>query len=260
MSDSSRRDLSACRRRCEEWYLKFLRNRLGAIAPDILSNLTEKPALAFEITPPFLKSIIHLLETEGNLSITELLETLRDDGKIKWQDEQPETAYQLLFISIGLVTMLYKPVPTPEHGRFQIVSSQEHFEQPDTWLRDRQDMEKVDDPFGMLLQAFGGFRGPIPHSEGIFEDISQSRNKNDLTSLISANLSYYTLSRLAGAHVVWTESACEHLEFNIRTRSLKVFRFPSFCNYICSGASNETYLCRYALRSPNATPSLSPLN
>src|SRR5690606_16307316 len=114
------------------------------------------------------------------------------------EDEHPETAYQLIFVCIGLLTMLYKPLIPPEPSCFQIASKQEYFEQPETWLRDTQDMEKVDEPIGMLLQAFGGLNGPLPHSEGISEDTLQMRSKSDLTSLVSANLSYYTLSRLAG--------------------------------------------------------------
>lgn len=58
------------------------------------------------------------------------------------------------------------------------------------------------------------------------------------------NLSYYTLSKLAGLRIEWVESLSRHLELNKSTRTLKVFRFPSFCMLLCLAGSENTFMQR----------------
>ncbi|KAI1173818.1 hypothetical protein F4777DRAFT_580582 [Nemania sp. FL0916] len=49
------------------------------------------------------------------------------------------------------------------------------------------------------------------------------------TAVSASNVNYFILSRVARVRVVWVEALSLHLEFDRRTSTLKLFRFPSFC-------------------------------
>jgi hypothetical protein len=84
---------------------------------------------------------------------------------------------------------------------------------------------------GDMLRRFSGSGGPIPWLE---PSVTRHRLLEDLDTLKSPNLSYYTLTRLAQLEIQWVDSVCQHLEFDSHHKVLKLFRFPSFCGMVCA--------------------------
>ncbi|EAQ84208.1 predicted protein [Chaetomium globosum CBS 148.51] len=84
-----------------------------------------------------------------------------------------------------------------------------------------------------LLNRFGQF---VPPRLLDMED--QNLRFGDTIS--SANLSCQAMVRTAGIKIVWVDAFSLHLEFDARTTTLKLFRFPSFCAMLahpqCSGS------------------------
>ncbi|KAI1313743.1 hypothetical protein F5Y03DRAFT_390044 [Xylaria venustula] len=52
---------------------------------------------------------------------------------------------------------------------------------------------------------------------------------NESTALFVSTINYHSLRTIGKVRLQWVENLSSHLEFNPRTRTLSVFRFPSFC-------------------------------
>ena len=86
-----------------------------------------------------------------------------------------------------------------------------------------------------LLNRFGQFVPPL------LQDMSdQSLRFSD--TIFSANLSCQAMVRTAGIKIVWVDAFPLHLEFDTRTTTLKLFRFPSFCAMLANPRCSESQL------------------
>jgi hypothetical protein len=225
---------------CQEWYLGVCKIPLSGYLTYNLSLFeTSEHSLDFRVCLRYLSHIVELLAKQKDLALDEINAHLSTHAF--YGIEEDTTAKQLLFISIGLITMLYEPTPVPQPMGFQLASESSHVQRNATWLRYTQPIENTEQPFGSLLRAFGGFQSPIPRSEA---PLLRQTGSSEHCSLFSANLSFYILSQLAGISIVWVGNVCEHLELSIRDRKLKLFCYPSFCATICNPRSDTTYLCQ----------------
>jgi hypothetical protein len=138
--------------------------------------------------------------------------------------------YQLLFTLMSWVFMLYTPASIPSPGvlRLELLDIKDNGRHIHTASWRQLSCPMTEDKIGLtlenLLRCFGDFepKGPPRPSYG-----SRSLFFDD--SIISSNLSYWTLKKVAGVHIEWVDAISLHLEFDERTLALKVFRFPSFC-------------------------------
>jgi hypothetical protein len=163
---------------------------------------------------------------------------LVSEGIIKADADAEETA-QLILRVFGWTTMLFEPPSEYTKNIFRPSKVESKSPQPTlrkthTWVpRDidvpmYQKHPVVDIMYHML-------------KENPFARTLAATSK----ALVSSNLSYYTLSKLVGLKIEWVESLCLHLELNKSKRTLKVFRFPSFCRLLCFAPSeNKTFIQR----------------
>ena len=196
----------------------------------------------------FLAAVAELLRSEHDLALNEISEKLERQGLLLLRDELRPQAFQLIFIAIGLLTFFYDPVLDPKEGALQIVlpeKAEARVSRHDTWISTSQDMSHLDQPIVTLLRQFGGVKGPIPRT--VFNEVEvTSTLKSTLDPLISLNLSYFTLTRIAQIKFEWVGSVCQHLEFDMRRKELKLFRFPSLCGLLCDKAVDTTFLSQYS--------------
>ena len=234
--------------------MRYLRHRLKSI-PDILLCLIT-PDLEIRESPPpeihpkvlvFLATVAELLKSERQLTLSEILGKLENQEILLAGVQLKNRAIQLIFIVVGLLTFFYDPVLDPEDGVLQILcpeKAQTRVSRNDTWVSYSQDMSQVNLPIVTLLRRFGGVKGPIPWT--VFNDVEiASSLKAPLDPLISSNLSYFTLKRVAKIDIEWVSSVCLHLEFNMRRKILKLFRFPSLCGLLCDKEVDDTFLSLY---------------
>ncbi|KAL2671553.1 hypothetical protein Neosp_014143 [[Neocosmospora] mangrovei] len=150
-------------------------------------------------------------------------------------------ASQLIFILFGTLTMLYTPRTEPSTGKLQMrqMSGLDlQRRSTTTWHIDSQDFSTFgeDISFDDLLSQYSrSHYGPVPRPS--VQDPTHEPNL-----LRSEDLSFYTLAQLLSVRISWTTSICEHLEFNPRSKQLKIFRFPSYCVLLCLLEPNKTYL------------------
>ncbi|KAK1826013.1 hypothetical protein QBC39DRAFT_387048, partial [Podospora conica] len=84
-----------------------------------------------------------------------------------------------------------------------------------------------------LLRRFGQFLPPwIPDNN------PASLRFGD--TLFSGNLSYEAMLRTARIKIAWVDSFPLHLEFDARTVTLKIFRFPTFCAMMAHPRSSNS--------------------
>ncbi|KAK3345812.1 hypothetical protein B0T25DRAFT_550422 [Lasiosphaeria hispida] len=163
-----------------------------------------------------------------------------------------ETA-QLLFILVGALTLLYIPVPNPEPGRAQMRTNSSTFNSRRrhvaTWQSGSQDVSSFGDDIALedlLCRYAHALKGPIPmprtQQQSTQQQQQQQRSSPESNTLRSENVSFYTLANLLNVQILWTTSVCEHLEFNHRTKQLKMFRLPSYCVMLCLLEPEKTYL------------------
>lgn len=234
-----------------QWYLRYLRHRLKGVPGVLLSLIT--PDFEIPQSPPteihpkvlvFLATVANLLKSEHQLSLSEILEKLENQGILLAGVQFKDQALQLIFIVVGLLTFFYDPVTDPEDGVLRILcpeKAQVRVSKSDTWTSYARDMSHVNQPIVTLLRQFGGIKGPIPWT--VFSEVDVSGSlKSPLDPLISSNLSYFTLKRVAKIEIEWVSSVCLHLEFNMRRKMLKLFRFPSLCGLLCDKEVDDTFL------------------
>lgn len=199
-----------------------------------------------------LAAVANLLASEDDLALSEILERLEHLEHLQPKPELRPRAIQLIFIFVGLLTFFYDPNPHPEDGMLQIHCPEEsraRVSRYSTWSTCSQDMSHKEQPLVVVLRRFGGIDGPIPRA--LFNEL-----KSSLGPLTASNLSYFTLTRVANIHIEWVDSVCLHLEFDLRHKVLKLFRFPSLCGLLCHRVIDTTFLSRY-INPPHAPTNLA---
>lgn len=155
---------------------------------------------------------------------------------------------QLVFILFGLLTKLFDPELSPAPGKLQITRTASDFtpqrRNTSTWQYFEQDMTTFDRDIAWddLLVRYTHFSGPIPRPR--LAQLHDGQFPQELRILRSQDVSFYTLANLLNVEVVWTTSICEHLEFSIKSKKLKLFRLPSYCVMLCMLQPDRTFLDR----------------
>jgi hypothetical protein len=161
----------------------------------------------------------------------------------------PEIA-QLVFILIGALTLLYTPVLDPEPGLLQMKTNNFGFNperwNTDAWKHMSQDAHSLaeDITLDQLLCRFSRLpEGPVPNPKTRQPQRRQPQCPHGDSNILHAeDISFDVLDKLLNIRISWTTSVCEHLEFNVRTKQLKMFRFPSYCVLLCMLEPERTYL------------------
>ncbi len=238
-----------------QWYLRYIRHRLDriprlllALIPPDVETQQSSPLENHQKALGILTAIANLLGSEHDLALSEILKKLEHQGLLLPRAELRPQGFQLIFIAVGLLTFFYDPVLEPEDEALQILGPEKaepKVSRNATWISYSQDMSHVDQPIVTLIRQFGGVKGPIPRAVINEVDIT-STLKSTLEPLTSLNLSYFTLTRVAQISIEWVSSVCLHLEFDMRRKVLKLFRFPSLCGLLCDKVVDTTYLSLYS--------------
>ncbi|KAK3367390.1 hypothetical protein B0T24DRAFT_534336 [Lasiosphaeria ovina] len=90
-------------------------------------------------------------------------------------------------------------------------------------------------PLQILLRRFGQFIPPP------LQDL-KSRPFHPDDTILSSNMSCQAMVRVANIKIAWVDAFPLHLEFDERTATLKLFRFPSFCAMLAIPRNSERTL------------------
>lgn len=223
----------------------------------------------FSLTFEILKTIAEALRRE-NLALTDILDKLYNENLFKEADGDRSHANQLVFAALGWISefpvilppfsawtlttkqqkgSLYSARHDPDPMKLQINlpdSTSSVPESPHTARRRRRSkketfthfshtQENNDQPLNTLLGSFGKV---IPQRQRQWvsgrvspASINPVRHDDDWIEL--SLLCFHALNKVANVKIEWVDSLSLHLEFDNKTKVLKVFRLPSLCLLMC---------------------------
>jgi len=186
-------------------------------------------------------SICKDLSTRKHISIAELSGNLVKEMLVRDEEIHFSKIQQLVFTTIGMLSMLFVPSATPIEGVLSIEVpelSSGRRRASDTWVVTQQPLGDGDHSISDVLRRFSSTRGPLNYIDGSATHLSE------VDSLMCSNLNFYTLARLGGLKIHWVDSICMHLELNRREKALMVFQSPSFCAMLSQGRDRGIFLDR----------------
>ena len=220
-------------------YLGWLSASCTSISIELLHLLKEPDSASGAHIPPISSSIWHILSvlarlisSETAISIAEIGRHLHARGFFTLDEDQEVTpqVQQLVFALLGPLTTLYKPATELPFGMLQcfpVSPRRMGMRKPKTWVSEALDIsdDLVENRIRNLLVRLSGYsKGPFP---------TPLSPESDAAPLLSANLNYYTLAGLGQLSIQWVDSVLEHLELDEDSKTLKLFRLPSFCVMLC---------------------------
>ena len=134
---------------------------------------------------------------------------------------------------------LYCPVPVPGKNILRITDMEAHPEtgsgrpcpsQPQrskTFTSFSQSLENMDLPLHTFFRGFGTM---IPEHMG--ETLGPMGGQSN-GWIYQTSVCFHTLYKIAKIRIEWVDCLSLHLEFNTRSKVLKLFRFPSLCFIMC---------------------------
>lgn len=262
-----------------DWYLNHLRTRLGETTSGNLVASALRPHLTntseVDRGLPHILSLVTqaLVDSGGERSMRSIYEGLLGvqghsqspnpaDDEHSNSDSPPgtgtptnpieddqslERCLPAIFHVIGQMTMLYTTPPLSGGGLYSPLTRALHLSladpsDPTKNLRSRvisrttsELADEMDTKLRLktLLLTFGRLLPPW----------EPDLNPNSLRfgdTLFSGNLSYEAMLLTAGIKIAWVDSFPLHLEFDARTVTLKIFRFPSFCAMLAHPLSADS--------------------
>ncbi|PMD58304.1 uncharacterized protein K444DRAFT_442681 [Hyaloscypha bicolor E] len=240
------------------WYMNFLEFKIrqawkSLFIPVLRGTIGNEQAPPpnsedFSLTFEILKTIAEALRRE-NLALTDILDKLYNENLFKEADGDRSHANQLVFAALGWISSLYSARHDPDPMKLQINlpdSTSSVPESPHTARRRRRSkketfthfshtQENNDQPLNTLLGSFGKV---IPQRQRQWvsgrvspASINPVRHDDDWIEL--SLLCFHALNKVANVKIEWVDSLSLHLEFDNKTKVLKVFRLPSLCLLMC---------------------------
>ncbi|KAL8966240.1 MAG: hypothetical protein Q9183_003458 [Haloplaca sp. 2 TL-2023] len=155
-----------------------------------------------------------------------------------WPDDPPKdpppAVGQGIFSLFGCLTLLYR-IPNPPSEKTVLISEPIN---PLVFYQ-RKSLDDLLTPIGDLVGSFGEFAPRYENQErkSLSNWPPKQKPSVDLsTSVVNA----FVLKRIGKLKIVWSDLLSAHLMYDQHTRTLTVFRFPTFCALYYPRASQRT--------------------
>jgi hypothetical protein len=176
-----------------------------------------------------LTEVAKLLNASESWSIDALARALVEKRVLKpyadKSNEQKEV-YRLIFIGIGWLCLLYLPT-------FGIAESEFRFdievEGKNCFSLASQSIDRARRPFAEVLRGFGSVLPRRKEDNDIRHASQHSSSPSGKDILNVSMMNAATLWKVGGIRISWTATVSAHLDFDEETRTLSLFRLPSFC-------------------------------
>ena len=230
-------------RQAVSWYIDHLSLHFGKTSAlwEILLCTTESSQLKFPGPKQydFLSAVANALSDLEKPTLRIIAESLVTQNVIPQRMSSDDGLLQMIFAVLGWLTLLFEPEYPTTPGCICIVRPVDQdgdVIRSNTLTAYKNQIEVVADlPIHQLLRHFGML---IPVPVASREELQAEGVRSD--QLSTNYLNYQILSNVAGIKVQFVSSLSLHLEFDKRSKALKIFRYPSFCRLICSGRRAES--------------------
>jgi len=199
-----------------------------------------------------------------DLALVEIVDAMYNKSFFKDTDQDRSHATQLAFAVVGWISVLPFPIPvsesrrlanwnllgllycpalTPGREQFEIIGPSKSRDHPPQRSRNRRTPRCTSRTFTCYQQTFDNKDLPIHKFLRRFGEIvplyDVGIHRESGTPLVISGrddgwidqslVCFHTLAKVASIKVQWVDCVGLHLEFDSRTKVLKLFRFPSFC-------------------------------
>jgi len=215
------------------WYARHLQFKFRQNWSLIALSLASIPDESTEPAPgdlvavyEFVIVVLTLFKNRRKVTLVEIVDELSNRDILKQQlDEDRAKPNQLVWATIGWLSMLYEAVIDPKPGKLEVIktsTSASGYHNPlitRKYNNFKQGFDHIDSPFYSLLADFGDLI-PEPRSHRV----------QDATNAIicAQTVAFHTLQE-SDIRIEWVTSLNLHLEFDSGHKTLKLFQCPSFC-------------------------------
>jgi hypothetical protein len=217
------------------WYLNWLCVQIS-ILPEaeasLLANDADSKTTSLGENSRFHRTFLainQIIRSQDNLSIDRILGKLIEKNILASYSGKHDVLVlqrRLVFAMLGWQSMLF--VPGVDATRFNIYRAPDEPNSGlifDDWS---VSMDLADRPLAILLKAFGNL---LPARSLSSENVASELTKEAFSwkALISSDINGCLLHTLLRVNIRWTDILPLHLDYDKSTKSLSLFRHPSFC-------------------------------
>ncbi|OBT62907.1 hypothetical protein VE03_07905 [Pseudogymnoascus sp. 23342-1-I1] len=230
------------------WYWEFLEREWAKVPAEKQDVVVGGNPSADHLHPRHLAKLYeiltflaHGLTHQDRPALSELTAQVENKGFFKSNTggDDGGVRNQLVFIAIGWLTMLFEPNLSPQNGSISVqptldtkgqIMSSDIFDTISATLSETRGI-----PLHQLLKHFGTL---IPTEFWTHRHTNNWAPDTFSEQIVVSCINYRTLYRIAGIKLEFTSSASLHLDFDERTKTIKIFQYPSFCMMVASGISS----------------------
>ncbi|KAH8813357.1 hypothetical protein F5884DRAFT_899515 [Xylogone sp. PMI_703] len=228
-----------------KWYECWVQSQLKADRGDLLSILPDYNADLSQLwrgsLPILWREVYQYMISNISPSIENIVLHLSDIGVLQLtaRPESLVAAKNLVFAIIAWQTMLYRPdIRSSPPIQISIVDDtygyqgQARMSLKQSHTACRKPMHEFLLGFGMLLP---------PRNFNLLESPEDKLDFNSLKVVTPQTFNLHLLTSLSEVQVEWTDSLSCHLEFDKYSKTLFIFRYPSFCVANLPSQCSNTY-------------------
>jgi hypothetical protein len=224
-----------------DWYLSFLAQCFRDSDPIWRSVLGPEATSAHSFSTRqyrFMTCLAKALSDVEKPTLSTIVENLVAEEVVAADIKSRDSIFQLVFLALGWLSMLFEPAEcNSSPGKINVLApvdrngdemSTETFKVLSKNLHDICHL-----PVHQLLKHFGQL---LPVPQALQENTMDSQEQSALAKqLVAHRLSYPILLKVAGIRIEFTSALSMHLELDDKSKTLKIFRYPTFCALVCSG-------------------------
>lgn len=228
-------------------YLKYLERQVQELwcgAPEAIFTV-----LGYSCPPElsdclqFLTAVAKAFKTseKNGVSISEIWDSVLvqydvDPDSVQIGRAVRHAGEQAVFAAVGLLSMLYRPIKTQDHA-FHL-----HVEEKQTGLKPRHTSDVAKRPIAGFLRGLGSLL-PSPDLTAAGDgggswDLKASNDRRS-ERIHTSTVNYYALKQIGKINIQWVDTLSAHLQFHAFSRTLLVFRYPTFCALNCHGEESD---------------------
>lgn len=152
-------------------------------------------------------------------------------------NQQPDSLYSARHDPEALMLQINPPGPTSSAFENKYIPRRRRRAQKETFTSFSQtlkDNDHIDQPLPVLLGSFGKLI-PQRQRKWVVGNMTPAsvREGHEEDWIELSLLCFHALNKVANVKIEWVDSLALHLEFDNKTKVLKVFRLPSLCLLMC---------------------------
>ncbi|KAF2267609.1 hypothetical protein CC78DRAFT_511770 [Lojkania enalia] len=214
----------------EYWYHPWLHGQIANMS-EVMRQLKVGSEMLLEgngFEKVFAAVAKFVRDSEG-ISIDDIVEYLRETESIENTPEVFGAQRLLVFAILGWQSMLYRPAfNTCTLSELAIHEDGDEHSSRLVFQTNRISAELCDRPLFIVLKGFGNL---LPSSISSATPTASENNKLAATSipLNPVETNAYLLRTLLHVKIRWVDCVALHLDYDKSSKTLSLFRFPSFC-------------------------------